>query len=207
MQCFEWAAVREALGTLCAGYFWRSQLERVIGHESPSFQKLTLHFLTQEQCNMNALSNTDYRIQRECSKQWRRLLSAVIFELQSVNSAGISPDMLRRIGERFANQSPLPECKSLADLEQAMCKLWNTMDWGATVLQVQGRVMRIVHHGADKGKLLVGALGNDVGEWAPQLIGGVYQQWFSTMGSSTLLQVRMISEIDEFGTVEYQLSL
>lgn len=149
---------------------------------------------------------TDYRILRESSKQWRSMLSAIAIELQPVRDSGISPELLHNMGKRFATQTPLPDCQSLAELELAMCTIWHSMDWGVTVLEGHDGKIRVVHHGADKGRLMAGALGNDATAWAPIFIGGVYQQWFSAMGAGDVLQVHIVSSIDEFGSVEYQLS-
>jgi hypothetical protein len=149
---------------------------------------------------------TDYRILRESSKQWRSLLSAVVLELKPLNDSSIAYDILQNIGKRFATQTALPACNSLAELEISMCAVWNSMDWGVTVLEEHDGILRIIHHGADKGKLIAGSLSNDVSSWIPFFIAGVYQQWFSSMGANEQLKIQVVSTIDEFGSVEYQLS-
>ena len=150
---------------------------------------------------------TDYRILRESSKRWRSLLSAVAFELKPLSELGLSDEIFSNIGMRFAKQTPLPDCKSLVELELAMCTIWHSMDWGVTVLEEHDGILRVIHHGADKGRLIPGALGNDFSDWAPIFIGGAYQQWFSAMGASEKLQIQIVSTIDEFGSIEYQLSI
>ena len=53
----------------------------------------------------------------------------------------------------------------------------------------------------------MGAFGDATATWAPACLEGVYQKWLATLGAGDALRVVQIGEPDEFGSIEYQLSL
>lgn len=149
----------------------------------------------------------DYKIHRECSRQWRSLLSAMAQEQAEIPQDSEPQALMHRIGVRFASQSSLPACSDMDALQQAICARWQTMDWGWIELEEEGGKLRIVHHCATNGDLLAGAFGEATEAWVPAFLGGVYQQWLSTLGAGNQLRVRQVTGIDEFGTTELELSI
>lgn len=156
---------------------------------------------------MTPSKNTDYKIQRECSRQWRSVLAAMAQELSGTSRHSNGHDFAHRIGQRYAAQSALAVCSNLEELQIAISARWQSMDWGWIDLDDAGGKLRIVHHGAGNGDLLAAALGDDTKVWVPSFLSGVYQQWLASLGASNELCVRQVSQVDEFGTLELELSL
>jgi len=68
-----------------------------------------------------------YRIQRQCSRQWPSLLAALAQECTSQTKPTEPRELMRRIGMRFATQTPLAPCENLEQLQQAMREVWKDM--------------------------------------------------------------------------------
>lgn len=149
----------------------------------------------------------DYRIQRQSSRQWRSLLSAMAQECTTQTEVIEPRELMSRIGVRFATQTSLPECENLEQLSAAMCEVWREMDWGWVELEEHDRILRIVHHNANHGCLRLGAFGDATDAWSPAFLEGVYQKWLANLGAGDTLRVTQVGEPDEFGSIEYQLSL
>lgn len=155
---------------------------------------------------MASTKKIDYRIQRQSARQWRSLLSATAqglckqFELKNARL------MMHSIGMQFASQTNLPACETLGDLQNAMCSVWQDMDWGWVELEENDSVLRIIHHGSTNGNLLNGSFGIETSIWVTAFLQGAYQKWLAAMGANETLSVRQVSPTDEFGSTEYQLS-
>jgi hypothetical protein len=149
----------------------------------------------------------DYRIQRQSSRQWRSLLSALAQECTTQTEPIEPHELMRRIGVRFGTQTSLPACENLEQLSIAMCDVWRDMDWGWVELEEHDRTLRIIHHNANHGSLRLGAFGEATAAWSPAFLEGVYQKWLANLGAGDSLRVTQVGEPDEFGSIEYQLSL
>lgn len=150
--------------------------------------------------------NVDYKLQRETSRQWRMVVTAMAQEFTSDTPYGSANDFGHRVGANYAVQAALPACSSLRDLETAISNRWQSMDWGWINLDDRGKNLLIVHHGAGNGQFAAGAFGSDAQVWLAAFLGGVYQQWLASLGAGQDLRVKQISPIDEFGTLEFELS-
>lgn len=148
----------------------------------------------------------NYRIQRQSARQWRSVLAATAnglckqFELKNPRA------VMRTIGIQFGTQTTLPACETLADLQTAMCSVWQDMDWGWVELEENEGVLSIIHHDSTNGNLLNTAYGMETSTWVTAFLEGTYQKWLSVMGANDSLHVRQIGPTDEFGSTEYQLS-
>ncbi len=149
----------------------------------------------------------DYRIQRQASRQWRSLVAALAQECTTQTEPVDPRELMRRIGVRFGTQTPLPPCENLEQLGTAMREVWKDMDWGRVVLEENANSLRIVHHDSNHGSLLATAFGETTAAWAPAFLEGTYQKWLTSLGASDSLRVTQVGEPDEFGSVEYQLSV
>lgn len=149
----------------------------------------------------------NYKIQRECSRQWRMVLASMAQELADSSQQKSFNELGHRVGMRYAAQAALPACSSLKDLEEAITARWQTMDWGWINLDDQGKNLLIVHHGARNGELPISAFGDETQAWAPSFLSGAYQQWLASLGAGEQLRVKQVTASDEFGTIEFQLSL
>jgi hypothetical protein len=151
--------------------------------------------------------NIDYKVKRQTSRLWRNLLSATASELSSEESKDELKLMMVRIGFRFASQTTLPEDGSLNDYQKFMCSVWADMDWGWVELRDSGDTLHITHHSSTNGRLTNGAFSDASDDWVSSFLEGVYQQWMSRMGAGEKLRIKQASEADEFGSIEYCLSL
>ena len=156
--------------------------------------------------HMNDARKIDYRLRRQSSKKWRSLLSAMAKVLAAQTDASNTKAAFKSIGLTFAAIVPLPPSKTIEETQQAICNVWEEMDWGTVLLEEHGDTLRIVHHSLDNGRLLIDAFNGSTEFWAAAFLEGVYQKWLGDMSVSTHLNVRQISEVDEFGSVEYELS-
>ena len=150
--------------------------------------------------------NIDYKLQRETSRQWRMVAAAMAQEFTNDTPYGCTNDFGHRVGVNYAIQAALPVCSSLRDLETAISNRWQNMDWGWINLDDRGKNLLIVHHSASNGQLAASAFGLDAPVWLAAFLSGVYQQWLASLGAGQDLRVKQISPIDEFGTIEFELS-
>ncbi len=156
---------------------------------------------------MLVTKNIDYKVKRQTSRHWRNLLSATASEISSRESKEELRSMMVRIGFRFASQTRMPEGETLDDYEKFMCMVWADMDWGWVELKDSGDTLRITHHCSTNGRLTDGAFSDASEAWVSSFLEGVYQQWMSRMGAGEKLHVKQASDTDEFGSIEYCLSL
>lgn len=156
---------------------------------------------------MASQKKIDYRIQRQSARQWRNLLSATAHGLSSQCEIKNPQALMHSIGVQFGTQTTLPPCETLGDLQAAMCSVWQDMDWGWVELEEIDGTLRITHHSSTNGNLRNGAFGNETSLWVTAFLEGTYQKWLAAMGANDSLRVRQVTETDEFGTTEYELSL
>jgi hypothetical protein len=156
--------------------------------------------------HMNDARKIDYRLRRQSSKKWRSLLSAMAKVLAAQTDAINTKAAFKSIGLTFAAIVSLSPSKTIEETQQAICNVWEEMDWGTVLLEEHGDTLRIVHHSLDNGRLLIDAFNGSTEFWAAAFLEGVYQKWLGDMSVSTHLNVKQISEVDEFGSVEYELS-
>ena len=148
----------------------------------------------------------DYRIQRQSARQWRSLLAATAHGLCKQFEFKNARPVMHMIGMQFGSQTSLPACETLADLQSAMCSVWQDMDWGWVELEENGGVLRIIHHGSTNGNLMSSSFGMETPIWVTAFLEGTYQKWLAAMGANETLRVQQVSPTDEFGSTEYQLS-
>ncbi|GAA4328809.1 hypothetical protein GCM10023144_14980 [Pigmentiphaga soli] len=144
----------------------------------------------------------EYLADRQCSPQWKGFLAALADEFAAQLPENDLRALMRRIGTRFADREPLPECKTLDDVQLAMSRIWMNMDWGWVAVDEPGGYLRIRHNCAP----LRSAFGQNAGKWVVAFLEGVYQRWFQSLGSGNDLGLAQVSELDEVGCVEFRLS-
>jgi hypothetical protein len=144
----------------------------------------------------------EYLVDRQCSRQWKGFLNAMAEEFATQLPEADLRALMQRIGVRFADQSELPPCQTLDDLQFAMSKVWVSLDWGWVTIDEEGSFLRIRHNCAP----LRAAFGQNALVWTPAFLEGVYQRWFQMLGSSSELGLTQVSEPDALGCIEYRLS-
>ena len=142
-----------------------------------------------------------YLLQSQCVPQWRGFLHAMGAEFSGALPGDELRELMHRIGMKFAVQHPLPACKTLTSLQEAMTVFWQSIGWGWVSLAQDAMHLSIHHHCAP----LVSAFGADHGEWTHGFLQGVYQQWFEAAGSDHL-RVSQAAATDAWGSAKFELS-
>lgn len=144
----------------------------------------------------------DYLTQRQCARQWKGFLNVLGAEL----SEQLPQDALRllfyRMGTRFASQHPMTPTDSVAEMQAGMNAVWDAVDWGVVSLEEADSALVIAHTCSP----LVAAFGPAMQASAPAFLEGVYQEWFTQLGSSEILRVKQVSDADDFGNIEFRLA-
>jgi hypothetical protein len=129
---------------------------------------------------MNAMSEpmtAAYLARRGVSSQWRAFLRALVETLDEHLDAEGRASLMRAVGGRIADLTPLPHCGSLAEMEARINDALAMAEWGYAELSVDTatRQMAIRHHAAP-----VIATGNDPdGRWIGAVLEGLYAGWFA----------------------------
>ncbi|MDR5735643.1 cellulose biosynthesis protein BcsD [Caballeronia sp. LZ025] len=145
----------------------------------------------------------DYLLDRQISRQWRGLLSSLADEFEAQIGGAELRQLMHRVGNRFADASPLPPCASTADLADALNAVWREADWGFVELSDARDHLRIVHYCAP-----LRAFGESALAWTPAFLEGAYQHWLSALGAEGLA-VRQHGGIGETGgdaAIEFRLA-
>jgi len=147
-------------------------------------------------------STADYLIKRQCASQWQEFLRVMSAELADQLPQDALRLLFYRTGTRFAAENPIIAAESVSDMQASMNWAWSPLDWGTVVLEEVENALSITHHCSP----LVAAFGVAAQAWTPAFLEGVYQQWFTQLGSSEVLRVKQATEPDEFGTIQYKLA-
>jgi len=119
--------------------------------------------------------------------QWAGFLGVLGGALQSQLSAQEFRQFLSRLGEQFANESPLPAVNDLAGLEKAVNRFWFDRQWGVVMFTDLGGSLRLDH----KGCPLPAALQVDA-EMAGGFLEGAYGVWLAAVGAPSQLVLKQL---------------
>lgn len=144
----------------------------------------------------------DYLLEQQCSRQWKGYLTSLADEFNAQLSESDLRTLNQRVGARFAASTPLPACRTLADIQAAVNQVWRDNGWGYVDMQQEEQGLRVVHYCAP----LKAAFGEKSLAWSPAFLEGAYQVWFAASGAAANLKLRQASDCDSTGTVEYRLS-
>ena len=145
-------------------------------------------------------SVVEYFAELQCSRQWKGFLRALSEEFSQQLPEADLKALMRRLGLRFAQGLPLPDCSTLDELQTAMGRIWISQDWGWCALEELPGALRISHYCAP----LFTAFGPTSQGWAPAFLEGVYQEWFRQSHAGGL-QVHQMAGPDASGSVELRL--
>ena len=136
----------------------------------------------------------DYYRQRQGGSQWQPLLSRLFTELAS--SAGVESalDFLHFVGQRMAEDMPVPEQDTLEGLEQAINERWRTMDWGWCSLSAEADMISIVHGAWPRVNGVNATLATNA---MASVLEGAYQFWLQRQGGADVDVVVLKAEPDE----------
>jgi hypothetical protein len=142
----------------------------------------------------------DYLFENQMSRQWRGLLSALADEFEAQIGRAELRQLMHRVGSRFADARPLPDCGSTAELVRALNAIWRESDWGFVDMSDERDHLRIVHYCAP-----LPAFGDTALAWTPAFLEGAYQQWLSALGAQGLA-VQQSGEFGDDTAVEFRLA-
>ncbi|MGK3136289.1 cellulose biosynthesis protein BcsD [Pantoea sp. CTOTU46764] len=130
---------------------------------------------------------------------WFDLVSAMI-ESMLDNAGEEAEGFLNGVGVSLATRYPLPDARTVQDLEREMNLQLARFNWGFVQLQPQENAMLIQHHALPQGDSNVG-----VERWQLALsavLAGVYAQWLQAQGGSAAVPVTL--ENNDGGTLHYR---
>jgi hypothetical protein len=118
-----------------------------------------------------------YLARKGVAVQWRGFLRALVETLD----ANMEPDsrdaLLRAVGGRMAQLSPMPACGTLGELESRMNDVLAAADWGfvQVALDNQARVLLLTHNAAP----IVTTHHDAAGAWVCAVLEGLYAGWLA----------------------------
>lgn len=131
---------------------------------------------------MSGMQNADpttvaYLARKGVSAQWRGFLRALMETLDANMEPGSRDALLRAVGGRMAQLSPLPNCATLAELESRMNDVLATSDWGfvQVSLDTQSRALVLSHSVPP----MVATHHDATGAWVGAVLEGLYAAWLS----------------------------
>ncbi|WP_231885914.1 cellulose biosynthesis protein BcsD [Bordetella ansorpii] len=138
--------------------------------------------------------------QRLCSHQWRDFLNALAGELTHDLTPKNLRSMMRRTGERFAQQHALGGSGTVDDLQKAMNLIWRGQDWGWVDISEANDHLMLAHYCAP----LQAAFGAGHHAWTIGFLEGAYECWMRELGADAQLHVSQVGEPDAMGTVVFR---
>lgn len=119
--------------------------------------------------------------------QWSGFLVALGSALQSQLSPEEFRHFLRRLGEQFAADLPLPAVDDLTALEQSVNRIWFDRQWGMVTFSDLGGSLRIEHRGCPlPAAMQVGP------ELAGGFLEGAYSTWLAAAGAPAELALAQL---------------
>lgn len=145
-----------------------------------------------------------YFAEKNCSRQWRFILTALGKELSQVMSTDELRLFMRQVGQRAATQIPLGDCRTLQEIQEAANRLWLDFNWGWVELSEHPSYLQLRHYCAP----LYQGIGAEAASWSPAFLEGVYQGWLASLGAGSALQVKQSTELNaDTVFIDYRFSL
>ncbi|MGG5808853.1 cellulose biosynthesis protein BcsD [Falsiroseomonas sp. CW058] len=118
-----------------------------------------------------------YLARRGVSAQWRSFLRALVETLDEHLDAEGRASLMRAVGGRMADASPLPHCDTLAALEARVNEALASSDWGYAEFAVDTAARRLIvtHHAAPA----IAAGDDGDGRWITPVLEGLYGTWLA----------------------------
>ncbi|MFY0405006.1 cellulose biosynthesis protein BcsD [Pantoea dispersa] len=139
------------------------------------------------------------RISHPYQPGWFDLVSVMI-ESMLDNAGAEAEAFLNGVGELLATRYPLPEARTVQDLEREINLQLARFNWGFVQLQPQQNAIMLEHHALPQGDSKL-----DAERWQLALsavLAGVYAQWLRAQGGSAAVPLTL-EKIDG-GTLHYR---
>lgn len=159
-------------------------------------------FQSKQTANPDPAVELGFLLHERISVQWLGFLQAFSAEMQSQLTSEEYMELLRGMGKRFGDLTPIGTHETIEDLESALNAHWAALRWGRVKLTESGTQLTIEHHFNP----LTHALGGDI-QVAGGFLEGAYEQWFRSVGADENLQVKQSLEASTAAVTVLQFGL
>jgi hypothetical protein len=131
--------------------------------------------------------------------QWRGFLRGLIEEIDASADPQTRDLILRGIGARMAQMTPMQSASSIATLQMEMNDTLADMQWGAVRLELREaeHCLLFVHSGLPR----ISWAGDPPGTWLAPVLAGLYENWMAQQPGADAALVAQIHSSDQAGTV------
>ncbi|HEY0296738.1 MAG TPA: cellulose synthase [Bordetella sp.] len=147
----------------------------------------------------NAIAVSHYINNRLCSPQWRAFLSIFATELTQDLTSNHLGKVMRRTGEHFARDHALANAGTITDLQAAINRVWDALDWGWVEIGEAEDKLVLTHYYAP----LQAAFGADNQAWSGAFLEGAYEWWMRQLGADPELRVTSARDSGALGATVF----
>jgi hypothetical protein len=137
-----------------------------------------------EECVNNSVALNQYISSRLCSPQWGAFLPLFAVELTQDLTPGHLSQVMRRTGGQFARRHALGAIDTLVDLQAAVNRIWDGLDWGWVEMREAEDRLVLAHYYAP----LQIVFGVEHQAWSGAFLEGAYEWWMRQLDAD--LQLR-----------------
>ncbi|WP_321845390.1 cellulose biosynthesis protein BcsD [Paraburkholderia bannensis] len=131
--------------------------------------------------------------------QWQPFLSFFSQELTQHLTPRLLTQLTRGAGGEFARQYALTGAGTVADMQDAMNRVWSGMDWGVLEIREAQDWLVLTHYHAP----LKAAFGQERLAWAGAFLEGAYETWMYQLGADSQLRMTTAGPADASGTMVF----
>lgn len=141
----------------------------------------------------------DYAMNSIRAPQWRPFLSLFAQELTQNLTPRLLAQFARGAGKQFAGQSALAGAGTVAQMQEAMNRVWGELDWGVVEIREARDWLVLTHYHAPFNAVF----GPGNLEWAGAFLEGVYEAWMHQLGADSQLRVTTAGPADASGAMVF----
>lgn len=131
--------------------------------------------------------------------QWREFLPLFAQELTQNLTPRLLSQLMRGTGAQFARQNVLGAAGTVADMQQAMNRVWSESGWGKVEIREAQDWLVLTHSDAP----LQAAFGPENQNWAGAFLEAAYEEWMHQLGADPQLGMTSAAPADASGTIVF----
>lgn len=131
--------------------------------------------------------------------QWQPFLSFFSQELTQNLTPRLLTQLMRGAGSQFSRQYALAGAGTVADMQDAMNRVWSDLAWGVVEIREAQDWLVLTHYHAP----LKAAFGADSLAWAGAFLEGAYETWMHQLGADSQLRMTTAGPADASGTMVF----
>ncbi len=131
--------------------------------------------------------------------QWLPFLSFFSQELTQNLTPRLLSQLMRGAGAQFAVQYALADAGTVADMQDAMNRVWSAIAWGVVEIREAQDWLVMTHYHAP----LKVAFGPESVAWAGAFLEGAYETWMHRLGADPQLRMTTAGPADASGTMVF----